>query len=953
MDINMNRSPKSAQTFVFLLVALTAIFLICGMGIDTGLLFLAKARLSRALDASVLAAIGNFNIPGNTGPQNNRGLVSLMMRNVAAANYSNLEQTYNQVPAEIDDGQITQSNGQKAEVYEYDFWASTSNSGPTGLYYKVYLQSGANGQIIEAGAYGDVPTKTFFMGMAGNQFNVEAVQATSSAERSPRLIMIVADRSSSMLANQGATSLPYAIVNFMSYFDPNNDAIGLASFGSAGRLEFPLTTNFVYAATNSLEGCLDTTDDLESGDDADQDGTAAYFTSGVRRLKFGGVTAADEGLRIAMEQLMSNSGFANPNVKKIMVIFTDGAWNTTRTLVAAPGYTNIVSIPASASASNLTNTTYYMPTLTPYSTYTNSIAPAHDLVTGSPWNSIAQSHTNDFLQSVDTVQEGFTSLGLTPGATWGSSMEGKPGFDTNVSYITTNSTGGSLYSTNLNVWIPIGAVDYNYSNSTIAVPDISVSRLSSMTNGGNGMINCNIFPGGSNILVVPGYIMDGTVCNNLATSTGDSSPLENNSYGYNLDNFQDKGGRFPDNGSFNFENYTYIPSVMRGLMFRNFMNLMTGFVVYDAYDPPQTGVIGQDTNIWLDDQHSHFIKPLHGYGEYYPGAAQFSSFNDMGYGPNDLYYGPYMPGANYTTMNPPGGLLLGEGWEVNPESSNGNAYYYRFCGYTVAPQINVTNNWNGQIFYFGTSSTSFSSGSTSVSALDPTGANWKKLSNTGAEQWIINDFQSDMVMTGNQYTASSNSALMNASVWRPATYRGNPYIGLPTQADISNFTGGYMYDDTKAVPILYNNSMAYSGRPTHYYDFSQSEWVPITNNHAINASQDVPSGSGGAFAEVNSGTAQFTHLCFWKAMEYAYQARMLGVTVYSIGYSAAVTDDECDVLGQMANSYSYVNASGTTITNLAYDPTEPVGQMYFATDASQITSDFEQIGQAVTGFLSQ
>ena len=75
-------------------------------------------------------------------------------------------------------------------------------------------------------------------------------------------------------------------------------------------------------------------------------------------MKFGGQTCADEGIRLAMEQLMANTGFSDPDVVKYMVLFTDGKWNEMRTLLAAPGYTNTVLGPPAVSSTVkwLTNT---------------------------------------------------------------------------------------------------------------------------------------------------------------------------------------------------------------------------------------------------------------------------------------------------------------------------------------------------------------------------------------------------------------------------------------------------------------------------------------------------------------------------------------------------------------------------------------------------------------------
>ena len=59
-----SRKRRDAQTLVFFLVSWGVIMLLCGLAIDSGLLYLAKARMGRAVDGAALAAVGNFNLTG-------------------------------------------------------------------------------------------------------------------------------------------------------------------------------------------------------------------------------------------------------------------------------------------------------------------------------------------------------------------------------------------------------------------------------------------------------------------------------------------------------------------------------------------------------------------------------------------------------------------------------------------------------------------------------------------------------------------------------------------------------------------------------------------------------------------------------------------------------------------------------------------------------------------------
>src|SRR6202790_1039768 len=79
---------RNAQTLVFFLLAWGTIMLLCGLAIDSGLLYLAKARLGRAVDGAALVAVGNFN--QSNASTTNRDRVALIMRNFAVANFTDL-----------------------------------------------------------------------------------------------------------------------------------------------------------------------------------------------------------------------------------------------------------------------------------------------------------------------------------------------------------------------------------------------------------------------------------------------------------------------------------------------------------------------------------------------------------------------------------------------------------------------------------------------------------------------------------------------------------------------------------------------------------------------------------------------------------------------------------------------------------------------------------------------
>jgi hypothetical protein len=122
--------------------------------------------------------------------------------------------------------------------------------------------------------------------------------------------------------------------------------------------------------------------------------------------------------------------------------------------------------------------------------------------------------------------------------------------------------------------------------------------------------------------------------------------------------------------------------------------------------------------------------------------------------------------------------------------------------------------------------------------------------------------------------------------------------------------------------------MAYSGRPTHYFDFSKSSWEPIPDNHI-------------GYLALGLGN--------WKALEYAWHARAAGVTIYTVGYGGDVSTGEQVLLAQVANATNSTGAS----TGMLYNAGQPIGEQFYATTPDQISNDFYLIGTAINGALTQ
>ena len=974
---------ENAQTLVFFLLAWGMIMLLCGLAIDSGLLYLAKAKLSRAVDGAALAAVGNFN--RDPDPATNRDDVAKIMRNFASANFTDLSLVgASGGPPGGTPTTTTLPNGTQSTSYTYNFNDGTQDpNGQFKRFVQVTLNTGSNGAITSATCNARCPVQTYFIGYATYAINGQQngkiggysgykdgefdlkVSSSAVASRHPRLIVVVIDRSASMLAQGGgAIGLAPAVVQFLDFFDTSSDSIGIVSFGSSARLEMPLTTNFIIAATNNLSDTYNSTDNVFTpGVDPEADSLLAnydpnYNTTGVRRFKFGGDTAADDGIRLGIEQLMANPGFTDPDVVKYMVVFTDGRWNASRTLVAAPGYTNRIDVPnfgetnfaSNDYADNFTTngqqyflttiagviTTNYgpwvavsggpsqpmsansnilpVPTLSPLPDLPNALTNTTDQ---GGYGFIAQFHMHDAWLSADGNIEPLGSartleggLGNIQGTTVSSSR-----LITNNAWVGTTNSGVNtinLYTHQFDVWLQPGSVAYLYHKTAgVLAPTnsggVGYAYVSDYTNP-TKHIFVHVNAGDRLDLVVPGYIVDGVIYDGLDLDAPDDGTLQ---YArYRSDNYQqpgmwpdDGGGVDPIDGNF------YTASLRRNLLFRNYANLLTGFYAFRADEPNGPGF----EPLITEQNPPGAPRPRYGLGAYYPSAGFYWPFggeqtNAQGYVTNavgvdtDPTYGLEDPtsggGSNSRHI----------AWSINMLSSN------------AAPE------WYGELFYKGSGATNNVSTSTAASTIMQS-ADWQNGLPAFASAFAG-------VMTPE---ATHNTTIVGRpSVWRPLTFNGSNNLvssglGGVSESDGVNLTGGYVTDGNGHY---YRNTMAWSGRPTHYFNFAQGTWIPIGDNHTTNA--------------------QFLQLGNWKASEYAWHARDLGVTIYTVGYGSAVTAEQCVFLATLANATNSISPGSPLVTNpSSFNPNQPIGQQFYATTPIDISNDFFQVGQAINAALTQ
>ncbi|MEM9446181.1 MAG: VWA domain-containing protein [Verrucomicrobiota bacterium] len=361
----IHHKKQSGQYTALFAILLLPILLFSGMGLDFGLYYIDEARLVRAVDGAALRLGSNFTDDVN--------LQQKIVSNLMEANYpgwgvsgpwealsgdpddyeyksvsSNGATVYyvaEQAAVKIGSGNLfprpetrgydgednvgdarggytyTSTLGLREAIYEGYEWDN--------LDYKKYRKVRALSVRIKA----EVKHRTFFLPLAG--INYMNLKQETEVGRRPSIIMLVLDASSSMKAEDTGDGPRYealirSVKNFVQEFDNEQDYFGVVYFSSIGRVVFPNNGPFVPRANfkDVISDMMDTTDDVS------QD-----YLLGER-------TNAQEGMRVAynvVENFFSALPGARDNVNVSYVFFTDGDFNTTRSLARGPGYNTVHS----------------------------------------------------------------------------------------------------------------------------------------------------------------------------------------------------------------------------------------------------------------------------------------------------------------------------------------------------------------------------------------------------------------------------------------------------------------------------------------------------------------------------------------------------------------------------------------------------------------------------------
>jgi Mg-chelatase subunit ChlD len=206
------RFSNSRSGIAVLLTAVLFVVLIpfVGLTIDVGVLYLIKTKLSAAVDSGAVAGARALNRGTNDSQQTSSAQATA--RSYAMANYP---------------GHYIGASTLSIADPEVDM-------------------SVANRRSVRVTATVEAPL--YFLRMLGTSSTT--VRASAVATRRDVNIVVVLDRSGSLAASGSCEAVKMNAVNFVNRFAEGRDNVGLVTFASGSRDDFPIATNFKTATPN-------------------------------------------------------------------------------------------------------------------------------------------------------------------------------------------------------------------------------------------------------------------------------------------------------------------------------------------------------------------------------------------------------------------------------------------------------------------------------------------------------------------------------------------------------------------------------------------------------------------------------------------------------------------------------------------------------------------------------
>ena len=197
------RHNDKGQILVTTALALPLLVLFTAMAVDMGLIYVTRAKLSKAVDAACLTGVKN-----------------------------------------LSQGQTT-ANALATDMFNANF-------GPNPPTPNFTWTTGTATVPVSLTVNATATVNTYFMKYLP-QFATWNLGDTATATRSNLVMSIILDRSGSMGPDGGGTALQAAVPNFVNDFVNGTDHIALISFASNASVDVALTSNFATPITNAVK----------------------------------------------------------------------------------------------------------------------------------------------------------------------------------------------------------------------------------------------------------------------------------------------------------------------------------------------------------------------------------------------------------------------------------------------------------------------------------------------------------------------------------------------------------------------------------------------------------------------------------------------------------------------------------------------------------------------------
>lgn len=292
------RSGSKGQLIVIFALLLSVILLFLGAGLDVGLFYRERTRLTKAIDGAAIRLANQISM----NDTQRQSAIQVFLRN-SDPRWGNMT------------------------------WSGNTGTSPQGLTVTYTIEEFGPVNYRDAvrvtlSATSKAPV--FFSRLAG--INEVTVASLSVAERFPGLIVLILDVSGSMRGTRWSNMVAGAkafVAN--TGFDETRDRLAIVCFGSRSYTLYPSpdSDGLAVASKNFRTAAESALDKLWDG------------TNNRPEYGFNGSTSASEGVRLAF-RIIENSLPTNEAGRKLYkvsyVFLTDGSFNTFRTFAVGTGY---------------------------------------------------------------------------------------------------------------------------------------------------------------------------------------------------------------------------------------------------------------------------------------------------------------------------------------------------------------------------------------------------------------------------------------------------------------------------------------------------------------------------------------------------------------------------------------------------------------------------------------